>query len=106
MWRWSVPLLVFSAAISAFASRHRPESWARLQFAAAQRLMTTLEGRPAEDLIRKDYERVISAYKRVYLEAPASTKADPSVSAVAQLLEEMGRRFNDPEVLHAAIQEY
>lgn len=77
-----------------------------MQFAAAQRLQTALEGRPAQDLTRKDYERVIAAYKRIYLEAPTSTKADPSVSGVAQLLEEMGRRFNDLEVLHSAIQQY
>ena len=90
----------------AFASQHRPESWARTQFAAAERLHQALEAHPAGDLNRADYERVINAYRRVYLESPTSTKADPSVVAAAQLLEEMGRRFSDDEVLRSAIKQY
>jgi len=82
------------------------DAWARARFAAAQRLQTQLEAQPAQKLTRKDYERVINAYKSVYLEAPASSKADPSVVAVAQLLEEMGRALNDREALRAAIQQY
>ncbi|MGA8149531.1 MAG: N-acetylmuramoyl-L-alanine amidase [Terriglobales bacterium] len=95
LWSWS-----------AFASVHRSEAWARSQFAAAMRLHQALEARPARELTRADYERVVSAYRRVYLELPTSTKADPSVVAVAQLLEEMGRRFSDDEVLRAAIKQY
>jgi len=49
---------------------------------------------------------VIAAYRRVYYGSPASSKADPSVVAVAELLTEMGRRFNDDRVLHAAIGQY
>ena len=90
----------------AFASLHRSESWARTQFAAAERLHQALEARPASDLKRADYERVINAYRRVYLESPASTRADPSVVGTAQLLEEMGRRFSDDEVLRSAVKEY
>ncbi len=65
-----------------------------------------MEGRPLEDRTRHDYERVISAYRRVYLEAPSSGRADPSVVAAAQMTEEMGRRFNDPDTLRSAIQQY
>ena len=92
--------------VSAHARAHKSDAWAKTQFAAAQRLHAALEARPAQELTRKDYDRVTSAYKRVYLESPTSTKADPSVMAVAQLLEEMGRRFDDHEVLKAAIQQY
>ena len=88
------------------ASAHKSAAWAQTQFAAAQRLHAALEARPAQELTRKDYDRVISAYRRLYLESPTSTKADPSVMAVAQLLEEMGRRFDDHEVLKSAIQQY
>jgi N-acetylmuramoyl-L-alanine amidase len=49
---------------------------------------------------------VINAYRRVYLGAPTSGRADPSVVAAAQLTEEMGRRFNDPDILRSAIQQY
>ena len=49
---------------------------------------------------------MIAAYRRVYYGSPASSKADPSVVAVAELLTEMGRRFNDYKALHAAIGQY
>ena len=88
------------------ASQHKSEAWARSQFATAEHLHQTLEARPAQDLTRGDYETVITAYRRVYFEAPTSTKADPSVVAVAQLLEEMGRRFEDTATLHSAIRQY
>jgi N-acetylmuramoyl-L-alanine amidase len=93
-------------ALPTAAAAHRSEAWAQSQFSATQKLHTALEAQPAQELTRKDYERVIAAYKRVYLEAPTSTKADPSVMASAQLLEEMGRRFNDHTVLRSAIQQY
>ena len=94
---WSLPV---------HARPHKSEAWARSQFAAAIRLQQALESRPAGELTRADYERVISAYHRVYFEAPTSTKADPSVLAEAQLLEKMGRRFNDDDVLRSAIHQY
>lgn len=65
-----------------------------------------LEARPAQSLTRADYDRVINAYRRVYFEAPTSSKADPSVVAVAELLEEMGRRFEDADILRGAVQQY
>jgi len=95
LWSWS-----------ASASLHKSETWARTQFAGAMRLQQALEARPARELTRADYQRVINAYRRVFLESPTSTKADPSVVAAAQLLEEMGRRFSDDDVLRSAIQQY
>ena len=90
----------------AYARVHKSATWADSQFAAAQEMQNTLEGRPLEDRTRHDYERVISAYRRVYLEAPSSGRADPSVVAAAQMTEEMGRRFSDPDILRSAIQQY
>jgi N-acetylmuramoyl-L-alanine amidase len=92
--------------LPSYALAHRTEAWARSQFATAQRLHQSLEARPAEKLARADYERVINAYRLVYFEAPSSTRADPSVVAVAQLKEEMGRRFDDLDVLRSAIAQY
>ena len=92
--------------LPAYAQPHRSEAWARSQFAAAQRLHQSLEARPAQQLTRSDYERVINAYHLVYFEAPVSTRADPSVVAVAQLKEEMGRRFDDDDMLRSAIEQY
>src|SRR5229473_6895410 len=65
-----------------------------------------LNGRPAADRHRQDYQSVIDSYRRVYLGAPTSTKADPSAAAVAELRVEMGRRFDDDKILHSAIQQY
>ena len=49
---------------------------------------------------------LIEAYRRVYYGSPASTKADPSVVALAELLVEVGRQFDDPKVLKSAIGQY
>ena len=66
-----------------------------------------LNGRPAEERTRRDYQKVAEAYRKVYYVAPASTKADASVVAVAEILAEMGRRFSpDEKDLHAAIGQY
>ena len=86
-------------------ARHN-DAWARDHFATAERMREALNGRPAADRTRRDYQRVLNAYRNVYLGAPASTKADPSVVAVAETLVEMGRRFNDDKVLNEAIEQY
>ena len=65
-----------------------------------------LNGRPPADRTRHDYQRVINAYRNVYFGAPTSTKADPSVVAVAETLVEMGRRFDDDKILNEAIAQY
>lgn len=83
-----------------------PEAWARQHYVTAERLREALNGRPAEDRSRREYQRVIEAYRRVYYGSPASTKADPSVVALAELLVEMGRQFDDPRVLKSAIGQY
>jgi N-acetylmuramoyl-L-alanine amidase len=104
--RWSAAVFALLLPAMAHARVHKSGSWADSQFAAAEQMQETLEGRPFEDRARHDYERVISAYRRVYLEAPSSGRADPSVVAAAQMTEEMGRRFNDPDILRSAIQQY
>ena len=65
-----------------------------------------LNGRPPADRTRRDYQRVLNAYRYIYLGAPTSTKADPSVVAAAETLVEMGRRFDDDKILNEAIEQY
>lgn len=103
---WPTAAVVLLLALPLAAGAHKSEAWARSQFAAAEHLHQELEARSPQELSRTDYQRVINAYRRVYFEAPSSSKADPSVVAVAQLLEEMGRHFEDQSLLHAAIREY
>ena len=98
---------VFALLVAVMPAHARKSgTWADAQFDAAQQSQETLEGRPLETRTRHDYERVINAYRRVYMEAPTSVRADPSVVAAAQMTEEMGRRFNDPDVLRSAIEQY
>ena len=87
-------------------ARHKPETWARAQFSKAERMREALNGRPAGERSRREYQRVINAYRSVYFGSPTSTKADPSVVATAELMVEMGRRFNDDQVLLSAIHQY
>ena len=65
-----------------------------------------LEGRPERQRTRRDYDRVIEAYRAIYHGDPASSKADASVSAVADMLAEEGRIFQDEKALHDAIAQY
>lgn len=101
-----VAAFVLLVCAAAAASAHKSEAWANGQFASAEHLHQALEARPAQELTRPDYQHVINAYRRIYFEAPTSTKADPSVVAVAGLLEEMGRRFDDTTILNSAVTEY
>jgi N-acetylmuramoyl-L-alanine amidase len=106
-------LLLFLAALPATplhartrGEAHHGESWARDHFATAERMREALNGRPQADRTRHDYQRVINAYRNVYFGAPTSTKADPSVVAVAETMVEMGRRFDDDKILNGAIAQY
>jgi N-acetylmuramoyl-L-alanine amidase len=65
-----------------------------------------LEGRPEQQKTRLQYERVLDAYRAIYHSDPASPKADASIAAVADLLAEEGRIFQDPKLLHDAIGQY
>ena len=94
------------AAPAAHARARHSDAWAREHFATAERMREALNGRPPADRTRRDYQRVLNAYRNVYMGAPASTKADPSVVAVAETLVEMGRRFNDNKILNEAIEQY
>ncbi|MGA2745084.1 MAG: N-acetylmuramoyl-L-alanine amidase [Candidatus Sulfotelmatobacter sp.] len=105
--RWVV-LLLFVAlpGLTAHARVHHTEAWARDHFASAERMREALNGRPPADRTRHDYQRVINNYRNVYFGAPTSTKADPSVVAVAETLVEMGRHFDDDKILDEAISQY
>ena len=105
--RWAAPLLLMALPGSLAHARVRhTDGWARDHFATAERMREALNGRPPADRTRHDYQRVINAYRNVYFGAPVSTKADPSVVAVAETLVEMGRRFDDDKILNEAIAQY
>jgi N-acetylmuramoyl-L-alanine amidase len=96
-------LLPFAAASTRV--RHN-DAWARKQFTQAERMREALNGRPLGQRTRREYQRVIDSYRRVYFGSPASSRADPSVVATAELMVEMGRRFDDNKILRGAVEQY
>src|ERR1039457_7638252 len=99
-------LLALLPAVSASARVHYNDAWARQQFAKAERTREALNGRPRGERTRHEYQRAIDSYRRVYFGSPASSKADPSVVATAELMVEMGRRFDDNKILRHAVEQY
>jgi N-acetylmuramoyl-L-alanine amidase len=106
-FRLGVALLFALLPLASASTRIRhSDPWARQQFARAERMREALNGRPTGERTRHEYQRVIDSYRRVYLGSPASSKADPSVVATAELMVEMGRRFEDDKILRDAIEQY
>jgi len=99
-------ILLLLSAIPVHARARHTDAWARDNFTKAERMREALNGRPSKDRTRRDYQRVIDAFRRVYFGSPASSKADASVVAVAELQVEMGRRFEDDKILQAAVKQY
>src|SRR6266852_2358984 len=99
-------LLALLPVATASARIHHNDAWARQQFAKAERMREALNGRLAGERTRREYRRVIDSYRRVYFGSPASSKADPSVVATAELMVEMGRRFDDNKILRGAVEQY
>jgi N-acetylmuramoyl-L-alanine amidase len=97
--------LTLTLSLSSFPARAAQHS-ALPPYEKAQRLREALEGRPEQQRTRRDYDRVLDAYRAVYHGDPASPKADASISAVADLLAEEGRIFQDEKSLHDAIGQY
>jgi N-acetylmuramoyl-L-alanine amidase len=76
---------------------------ARAQLETADRMRDSLESKPEAQRTRKDFQKVIDAYRKVYYTAPSLAKADVAVQAVAELLEDQGRLLNDPKSFKDAI---
>jgi N-acetylmuramoyl-L-alanine amidase len=103
-------LIVIGAVLGVPASAKRTiaqkKQAARTQFDKAERMREALNGRAVSERSRRDYDRVIDAYRAVYFTAPTSSKADASVAAVAELKAAVGRQFHDEKALRAAIGQY
>jgi N-acetylmuramoyl-L-alanine amidase len=99
-------LFVLLPLVSASARIRHNDAWAHQQFANADRMREALNGRPVGERTRREYQHVIDSYRRVYFGSPASSKADPSVVATAELMVETGRRFDDNKILRGAVEQY
>ncbi len=103
----TLALLGARPGLAAASNSAERKQQAREQFEKAEQMREALNGLPSDQRTRKDYQRVADAYRKVYYVAPASSKADASVIAVAEVLADMGRQFQPGEKeLRAAIGEY
>src|SRR5215813_7363771 len=98
--------VLLSPVNAAARSVKQKKQAARTQFDVAEQLRDTLDAKPESQRTRRDYQNVIDAYRKVYYTAPSSVKADESVLAVAELLEEQGLLLNDSKSLKDAIGQY
>ncbi len=105
-WLTAFSLFCLMAAPAFPASVQVRKQQARSQFENAERMREELNGLPKSERSRREYQRVMDAFRRVYYTAPSSSKADASVVAVAELLAESGRAFSDEKALRAAIAQY
>src|SRR5579864_3003302 len=101
-------LVIALLAVPASAKRsvHEKKLIASKEFVTAERMREALEGKPAAERTKKDFNKVMDAYRKVYYLAPTSSKADKSVMAVAELMAEYGRAFQEDKSFHDAIGQY
>ena len=76
---------------------------AATQLVTADRMRDALEGKPESRRTRRDFQKVIDAYRQVYYQAPTYSHADASVLAVAELMEQQGRVLGEPKSFKDAI---
>jgi N-acetylmuramoyl-L-alanine amidase len=99
-------LLLFSLPVCIPASVPSHPAPALSQYDRAVRGRQVLEARPEDQRTKRDYERTLDLFRAIYHDNPASPKADASIFAVADLLAEQGRHFQDDKSLHDAIAQY
>jgi N-acetylmuramoyl-L-alanine amidase len=98
----SLACVVLPSALQARTVKQKKQA-AKTQFEQAERLRDSLLGTAESDRERRDYQKAIDAYRKVYYTAPSWAKADAAVLAVAELLDDQGRVFNDPKNYKDAI---
>ncbi len=75
------------------------------QFARAEALRATLEAKPERERSVRDYEDLVSAYRRVYLITPNAVEVPLAIKNVADLYRRMGEQF-EAKYFASAIETY
>jgi N-acetylmuramoyl-L-alanine amidase len=75
------------------------------QFQRAEALRATLEAKTERERSVRDYQDVVSAYRRVYLITPNAVQVPSAIKNVADLYRRMGEQF-EPKYFDSAIQTY
>jgi N-acetylmuramoyl-L-alanine amidase len=83
-----------------------PAQTKRSTYEHAEHLREALKTIPEQTRTRYDYNRVLNAFRAIYHNDPAASKADASVLAVAGLLADEGRVFSDESLLRTAVAQY
>jgi N-acetylmuramoyl-L-alanine amidase len=76
---------------------------AAAQLVTAERMREALDGKPESRRTRRDFQKVMDAYRQVYYKAPTYSHADASVLAVAELMEQQGRVLGEPRSFKDAV---
>jgi N-acetylmuramoyl-L-alanine amidase len=75
------------------------------QFERAEGLRATLEAKTERERSVREYEAVVTAYRRVYLITPSAIQVPPAIKSVADLYRRMGEQF-EPKYFDLAIKTY
>jgi len=68
---------------------------AKAQFERAEKQRTALQGKPKNERTLEEYQQLVNSYRRVYLITPHAVEVPAAMVKVAELYQEMGRRFGD-----------
>src|SRR2546427_2595521 len=75
------------------------------QFERAEALRAALEAKTERERSLRDYENLVSAYRRVYLISPRAAQAPSAIQNAAGLYRRMGEQF-EPTYFDSAIENY
>src|SRR6266566_3629916 len=75
------------------------------QFERAEALRATLEAKTERERSLRDYENLVSAYRRVYLITPRAAQVPSAIKIAADLYRRMGEQF-EPKYFDSAIENY
>jgi len=98
-------LVLLSAAPAGAQSLAQKKSSAKAQYERADKLRTGLQGKPQKDRTLREYQQLVTAFRRVYLITPHAAEVPDALRAVAETYQEMGRQF-DPKYYQSAIDAY
>ena len=96
-------IVLLSLVSPALAQQKKAE--ARAQFERAEKMRTALEGRPPSARSLEDYQKLVAAYRKVYLITPQAEEVTAALMTVGELYAQMGRQF-DAEYYQSAIDAY
>jgi N-acetylmuramoyl-L-alanine amidase len=103
--RFLLGLLLLTAIASRADDLTQRRASAHDQFARAEALRADLEAKPERQRSIKDYQQLVSAYRRVYLITPNAVEVPGALKQVGDLYRTMGEQF-EPMYFDSAVETY